>query len=295
MATSQRTEQIIDQEEFAPFMDTAIDTPGKYKHSNKRHREDECCHNWSHKVPNTDSEGDAKEETTAPTLIPADQQNDTEGNEHIEVQKIRQSSSNPGSHVDNSHSDMPEKLERMCDAVKTLLECIGECPDREGLRATPLRYAKAFLDLTKGYKVNEAQLVNEALFSENRNDFVVVKDITIHSLCEHHLLPFTGTMHIGYLPSETVIGLSKLPRLAEMYAHRLQIQERLTSDVAHAIMRILKPHGVMVVMEACHMCMVMRGVEKHGSSTVTSCGLGRFEKCAEKRSEFLSLVGLKGK
>ncbi|EQL00580.1 GTP cyclohydrolase I [Ophiocordyceps sinensis CO18] len=177
-------------------------------------------------------------------------------------------------------------------AVRTLLECVGEDPDREGLLATPSRYAKALLFLTKGYQVNVKSLVNNALFYEGHNEMVIVKDIDIHSLCEHHLVPFTGKMHIGYVPSDTVIGLSKLPRIADMFSRRLQIQERLTKDVAHAIMEILNPQGVAVVMESCHLCMVMRGVEKTGTTTITSCVLGCFENKSKTRSEFLSLVGV---
>lgn len=199
----------------------------------------------------------------------------------------------------------------MRGAVRTLLECIGEDPDREGLVDTPSRYAKALLFLTKGYQVNVDDLVNGALFHEGHNEMVIVKDIEIQSLCEHHLVPFIGKvspffrpsssffffsqvckMHIGYIPSDTVIGLSKLPRIAEMYARRLQIQERLTKEVAHAIMEILKPQGVAVVMESSHLCMVMRGVQQTSSSTITSCVLGCFERKSKTRNEFLSLVGI---
>ncbi|KAH6893051.1 GTP cyclohydrolase I [Thelonectria olida] len=180
----------------------------------------------------------------------------------------------------------------MSGAVRTLLECVGEDPDREGLLATPSRYAKALLFLTKGYQVNVEDIINDALFSEGHNEMVIVKDIEINSLCEHHLVPFTGKMHIGYIPSDTVIGLSKLPRIAEMYARRLQIQERLTKEVAHAIMEIVKPQGVAVVMESSHLCMVMRGVEKTGTTTITSCVLGCFERKSKTRNEFLSLVGV---
>lgn len=185
-----------------------------------------------------------------------------------------------------------KRLEKMSGAVRTLLECVGEDPDREGLLATPSRYAKALLFLTKGYQVNVEDIINDALFSEGHNEMVIVKDIEINSLCEHHLVPFTGKMHIGYIPSDTVIGLSKLPRIAEMYARRLQIQERLTKEVAHAIMEIVKPQGVAVVMESSHLCMVMRGVEKTGTTTITSCVLGCFERKSKTRNEFLSLVGV---
>ncbi|KAL3957141.1 hypothetical protein ACCO45_007719 [Purpureocillium lilacinum] len=190
-------------------------------------------------------------------------------------------------------ADQAEKrLDKMRGAVRTLLECVGEDPDREGLLDTPSRYAKALLFLTKGYQVNVEDIVNNALFHEGHNEMVIVKDIEIHSLCEHHLVPFIGKMHIGYIPSDTVIGLSKLPRIAEMYARRLQIQERLTKEVAHAIMEILKPQGVAVVMESSHLCMVMRGVQQTSTSTITSCVLGCFERKSKTRNEFLSLVGV---
>ncbi|KAF4452963.1 GTP cyclohydrolase I [Fusarium austroafricanum] len=185
-----------------------------------------------------------------------------------------------------------ERLDRMRGAVRTLLECVGEDPDREGLLDTPSRYAKALLFLTKGYQVNVEDIVNNALFREGHSEMVIVKDIEVFSLCEHHLVPFTGKMHIGYIPNETVIGLSKLPRIAEMFARRLQIQERLTKEVAHAIMEILKPQGVAVVMESSHLCMVMRGVEKTTTSTITSCVLGCFERKSKTRNEFLNLIGI---
>lgn len=191
--------------------------------------------------------------------------------------------------------DGPEaeaRMERMRGAVRTLLECVGEDPDREGLLDTPARYAKALLFLTSGYQVSVGEMVNNALFREGHNEMVIVKDIQLQSLCEHHLVPFVGKMHIGYIPSDTVIGLSKLPRIANMYARRLQIQERLTKEVAEAIMDILKPQGVAVVMESSHLCMVMRGVQQTSSSTITSCVLGCFERKSKTRNEFFSLVGL---
>ncbi|CAG9944434.1 unnamed protein product [Clonostachys rosea f. rosea IK726] len=193
---------------------------------------------------------------------------------------------------EESPEQAKKRLEKMRGAVRTLLECVGEDADREGLLDTPERYAKALLFLTKGYQESMEDLVNGALFHEGHNELIVVKNIEIHSLCEHHLVPFIGKMHIGYIPSQTVIGLSKLPRIAEMFARRLQIQERLTKEVAHAIMEILKPQGVAVVMESSHLCMVMRGVEKTSSTTITSCVLGCFERKSKTRNEFLSLVGV---
>jgi GTP cyclohydrolase I len=184
------------------------------------------------------------------------------------------------------------RLERMKGAVRTLLECIGEDPDREGLLATPERYAKAMLYFTKGYQENVRDIVNGAIFQEGHNEMVIVKDIEVFSMCEHHLVPFTGKMHIGYIPANAVIGISKLPRIAEMFARRLQIQERLTKEVANAIMEILQPQGVAVVMESSHLCMVMRGVQKTSSTTITSCVLGCFERKEKTRNEFLSLIGV---
>ncbi|KAI5460112.1 hypothetical protein BGZ63DRAFT_415502 [Mariannaea sp. PMI_226] len=184
------------------------------------------------------------------------------------------------------------RLEKMRGAVRTLLECIGEDADREGLLDTPSRYSKALLFLTKGYQVNMKDIVNNALFNVGNNDMVIVKGIEIFSLCEHHLVPFIGKMHIGYIPSDTVIGLSKLPRIAEIFSRRLQIQERLTKEVADAVMEVLKPQGVAVVMEASHLCMVMRGVEKTSATTLTSCMLGCFEHKRETRNEFLHFVGV---
>ncbi|KAM0190604.1 hypothetical protein ACHAPI_009360 [Fusarium lateritium] len=192
------------------------------------------------------------------------------------------------------------RLEKMQGAVRTLLECIGEDPSRDGLLDTPARYANALLFLTKGYQVNVNDIVNGALFHEGHNEMVIVKDIDIFSLCEHHLVPFIGKesstfskyMHIGYISSNTVIGLSKLPRIAEIFSRRLQIQERLTNQVAHAIMEILKPQGVAVVMESSHLCMVMRGVEKTSTKTLTSCVLGCLEGNDKRRNEFMHFVGV---
>ncbi|KAL2159050.1 hypothetical protein VTH06DRAFT_2809 [Thermothelomyces fergusii] len=184
------------------------------------------------------------------------------------------------------------RLERMKGAVRTLLECVGEDPDREGLLATPERYAKAMLYFTKGYQENVRDIVNGAIFQEGHNEMVIVKDIEVFSMCEHHLVPFTGKMHIGYIPSNAVIGISKLPRIAEMFARRLQVQERLTKEVANAVMEVLKPQGVAVVMESSHLCMVMRGVHKTTSTTITSCVLGCFERKEKTRNEFLSLIGV---
>ncbi|MCJ1310732.1 GTP cyclohydrolase 1 [Agyrium rufum] len=183
-----------------------------------------------------------------------------------------------------------KRLEKLKGAVKTILECVGEDPEREGLLGTPGRYAEAMLFFTKGYEENVRDLVNGAVFHEDHDELVMVKDIEIFSMCEHHMVPFTGKMHIGYIPNRRVLGLSKFARLAEMFSRRLQIQERLTKQVALAIAEVLKPLGVAVVMESSHLCMVMRGVQKTTASTVTSCMLGCMRGNGKTREEFLSLV-----
>ncbi|EPS38955.1 hypothetical protein H072_7267 [Dactylellina haptotyla CBS 200.50] len=192
--------------------------------------------------------------------------------------------------LDESDEEKAARIQKLSGAVKTLLECIGEDPSREGLLATPERYAKAMLFFTKGYEENLRDVVNDAVFTEDHDELVIVKDIDIFSLCEHHLVPFTGKMHIGYIPKNQVIGISKLARIAEMFSRRLQVQERLTKQVALAISEILKPQGVAVVMESTHMCMVMRGVQKSGAVTTTSCMLGRMRQSAKTREEFLTLI-----
>ncbi|KEY72344.1 hypothetical protein S7711_01026 [Stachybotrys chartarum IBT 7711] len=194
--------------------------------------------------------------------------------------------------VGESKEQAALRLDRMKGAVTTLLECIGENPDRPGILDTPKRYAEAMLWFTKGYQENVRDIVNGAIFQEGHNELIIVKDIEVFSMCEHHMVPFTGKMHIGYIPNNAVIGLSKLPRIAEMFARRLQIQERLTKEVANAIFEVLQPQGVAVVMESSHLCMVMRGVEKTSATTITSCVLGCFERREKTRNEFLSLVGV---
>ncbi|EEQ89312.2 hypothetical protein RJZ56_003471 [Blastomyces dermatitidis] len=186
-----------------------------------------------------------------------------------------------------------KRTQKLADAVRTILECIGEDPQREGLLGTPERYAKALMYFTKGYEENVRDLVNGAVFHEDHDELVIVKDIEVFSLCEHHMVPFTGKMHIGYIPDRRVLGLSKLARLAEMFSRRLQVQERLTKQVALAIAEVLKPQGVAVVMESSHLCMVMRGVQKTSSTTTTSCMLGCMRASAKTREEFLSLLNRK--
>ncbi|KAK7707847.1 GTP cyclohydrolase 1 [Diaporthe eres] len=210
----------------------------------------------------------------------------------IDFDGLSRPSSGTRERLEETKEQADKRLARMCGAVRTILECVGEDADREGLLATPERYAKAMLFFTKGYQQNVRDIVNGAIFEEGHNEMVIVKDIEVFSMCEHHLVPFTGKMHIGYIPNQSVIGISKLPRIAELFARRLQIQERLTKEVANAIMEVLKPQGVAVVMESSHLCMVMRGVEKTSTSTITSCVLGCFERKEKTRNEFLNLISV---
>ncbi len=177
--------------------------------------------------------------------------------------------------------------------VERQLRMIGEDPARDGLRKTPERVAKAFAELTCGYAQNPRAVVNGALFKVKSDEMVIVRDIDFYSLCEHHLLPFFGKCHIGYLPKEHVIGLSKLPRLVDLYARRLQVQERLTTQIAQTVLALTGAQGVGVVIEAQHLCMQMRGVEKQSSIALTSSMLGIFRDDSRTRSEFLSLVRTK--
>jgi len=180
--------------------------------------------------------------------------------------------------------------ESIADLVRRMLLLIGEDPNREGLRRTPERFEKALRFLTSGYRQDPEKLLNGAMFSVCYDEMVVVKDIELYSLCEHHLLPFFGKCHVAYIPSKKVVGLSKIARLVNMYARRLQIQERLTSQIANAIQERLSPQGVGVIIEARHLCMVMRGVEKQHSAAMTSAMLGVFRENKQTRDEFLSLV-----
>ena len=179
---------------------------------------------------------------------------------------------------------------RMEILVTELLEQLGEDPNREGLLRTPLRVAKSLRFLTQGYHEDPHRILNDAVFEEGYNEMVVVRDIDFYSMCEHHMLPFFGRAHVAYVPDGRVVGLSKLARLVEMYSRRLQVQERLTNEVADEIAKVLQPKGVAVVMEAQHLCMMMRGVQSQNSYSITSAMLGEFESDPKTRDEFMQLL-----
>ena len=191
---------------------------------------------------------------------------------------------------DESQDREEEPLGSMADAVHTLLKGVGEDPEREGLLLTPERVAKSLRFLTKGYRQDPEQVLKQAVFTESYDEMVLVKDIDIYSMCEHHMLPFFGKAHVAYIPDGKIVGLSKIPRVVEVFARRLQVQERLTQQIRDAIQNVLNPRGVAVVIEATHMCMVMRGVEKQNSVTTTSAMSGEFMSNQSTRSEFLRLI-----
>ncbi len=195
--------------------------------------------------------------------------------------------------IDEPH--MPEiesaETEKLVSIVNNLLVEIGEDPKREGLIKTPLRVAKAYKYLTQGYEQDVDTILNGAIFNECYNEIVIVKDIDFFSLCEHHLLPFYGKCHVAYIPNNKIVGLSKIPRIVEMFSRRLQVQERMTKQIGDALFKALDPMGVAVVIEARHLCMMMRGVEKQNSKATTSNMLGVFKTNEKTRSEFLKLIG----
>ena len=186
---------------------------------------------------------------------------------------------------------MTKQFDQLEKITRNLIETIGEDPNREGLKKTPKRVAKSWEYFSEGYRTDLDDIINEAVFHEDCSEMVVVRDIEFFSMCEHHMIPFFGRAHVGYLPNGKVIGLSKIPRIIDMFSRRLQLQERLTSQVANTLEEVLKPIGVAVVMEGRHLCMQMRGVEKQNSYASTSAMLGQFRKSAETRAEFLSIIG----
>ena len=188
------------------------------------------------------------------------------------------------------HRGATARDEELASAVRRQLELLGENPEREGLLKTPERVAKSLAWLTRGYETDVRDVVGDAIFAEDHESMVMVRDIELYSMCEHHMLPFFGKAHIAYIPDGKIVGLSKLPRIVEVFARRLQVQERLTEEIAGAIEELLAPKGVGVVIEAVHLCMMMRGVEKQNSRTITSALRGRFRECPMTRSEFLDLA-----
>lgn len=192
--------------------------------------------------------------------------------------------------IDTQSDELTANQQEIKEHVRRILELLGEDPSREGLLRTPLRVAKAMTDLTRGYEQDPVAILNSAKFSEEYNQMVIVRDINFYSMCEHHMLPFYGRVHVAYIPNGEVTGLSKLARVVDVFSHRLQIQERMTKQIRECIQEALHPLGVMVVIEAKHMCMQMRGVEKQNSITTTSDFTGAFNQ-AKTREEFLRLIG----
>ncbi|MBN1282257.1 MAG: GTP cyclohydrolase I FolE [Proteobacteria bacterium] len=174
--------------------------------------------------------------------------------------------------------------------IRSLLERLGEDPEREGLRRTPARVKESFEFLTEGYRQDPKKLIENSVFSDKHEEMVLVRDIPIYSLCEHHLLPFFGKAHVGYIPNEKIVGISKIARMVDLFARRLQVQERMTNQIANTLMETLKPKGVAVVIDAEHLCMQMRGVQKRGTSVITSAMLGAFRRRPETRAEFMNLI-----
>jgi len=189
--------------------------------------------------------------------------------------------------------DREAKLLQIEDLVHELLVALGEDPGREGLRRTPQRIAEMYAELTSGYRTSPEEVIDGAVFTVAYDEMVLIKDIEFYSLCEHHILPFFGRVHVGYIPDGKVIGFSKIPRIVDVFAHRLQLQERMTEEIADFIMNTIKPQGVGVVAEGFHLCMAMRGVRKQEARLVTSAMKGLFRRDARTRAEFLELIGQK--
>ena len=187
----------------------------------------------------------------------------------------------------------PEVLEGLSANIKSSLDLLGEDSSREGLLSTPLRVAKAWSFMTNGYQQDAKEILKSAIFNEDSHEMVIVKDIELYSMCEHHMAPFYGKAHIGYLPNGKITGLSKLARVVDVFARRLQVQERMTTQIKDAIQEALEPHGVAIVIEAKHLCMMMRGVQKQNSSTVTSAFTGPFLENSSTRKEFMNLISHK--
>ena len=189
--------------------------------------------------------------------------------------------------LQNEDADVMREFE---DLVRRELELIGEDPGREGLARTPVRVAKSLRFLTQGYDSSAEEVVGKGVFKEEHDNMIMVRDIEVYSLCEHHMLPFFGKAHVAYIPNGKIVGLSKIPRIVDVYARRLQVQERLTEEIADGLCRVVKPSGVGVVIEAYHLCMMMRGVEKQNSKTITSALRGAFREDPKTRDEFLRLA-----
>jgi len=198
--------------------------------------------------------------------------------------------SNDSLDIEPSAANRPSTADELAGLVRRQLALLGEDPDREGLLKTPARVAASLQWLTRGYQMSVREVVGDALFAEEHRSMVMVRDVEFYSMCEHHMLPFFGRVHVAYIPDGRIVGLSKLPRIVEMFARRLQVQERLTEQVAAAVEEVLQPSGVGVVVEAVHLCMMMRGVENQSSKTITSALRGVFREDAKTRAEFLNLA-----
>lgn len=207
--------------------------------------------------------------------------------ESLEIRPPREQHDDQGASSDSAGKPGQERVEAM---YRDILMFVGEDPDREGLLRTPHRVVEALKFLTRGYEQDVQTLLNGAVFHEDYDDMVVVKDVEFYSLCEHHCLPFFGKAHIGYIPNGRIVGLSKIPRLVDMFSRRLQVQERLTTEIAQALEEALQPRGVAVVLEGAHMCMMMRGVQKQNATMVTSHVMGTFRTDRATRQEFMALV-----